>query len=165
MRTYAILGRCTDWSESLLVAGLIVGSSGAGSNDIFYFSIFTQNRCRLRPDHRAQNALFSKYGECQHCKRILLRRNGGPYNHTTRYSRLSLSRTQGTLWNTSRYPYFDISDLQNWGKQLTEQLPLTEWICNLTPKLEIYWKYCGKEEKLLLRSNFSSFPQCFVACW
>ena len=29
-------------------------------------------------------------------------------------------------------------------------------------KLEIYWKYCGKEEKLLLRSNFSSFPQYFV---
>ena len=25
-------------------------------------------------------------------------------------------------------------------------------------KLEIYWKYCGKEEKLLLRSNFSSLP-------
>ena len=23
---------------------------------------------------------------------------------------------QGTLWNTSWYPYFDISDLQNWGK-------------------------------------------------
>ena len=23
---------------------------------------------------------------------------------------------QGTLWNTSRYPYIDISDLQNWGK-------------------------------------------------
>ena len=23
---------------------------------------------------------------------------------------------QGTLWNTSRYPYFDISDMQNWGK-------------------------------------------------
>ena len=23
---------------------------------------------------------------------------------------------QGTLLNTSRYPYFDISDLQNWGK-------------------------------------------------
>ena len=29
-------------------------------------------------------------------------------------------------------------------------------------KLEIYWKYCGKEEKLLLRSNFSSFPQYFL---
>ena len=72
---------------------------------------------------------------------------------------------QGTLWNTSRYPYFDISDLRNWGKQLIEQPLLTEWMCNLTPKLEIYWKYCGKEEKLLLRSNFSSFPQYFVACW
>ena len=24
---------------------------------------------------------------------------------------------QGTLWNTSRYPYFDISDLRNWEKQ------------------------------------------------
>ena len=31
-------------------------------------------------------------------------------------------------------------------------------------KLEIYWKYCGKEEKLLLRSNFSSFPQYFATC-
>ena len=70
---------------------------------------------------------------------------------------------QGTLWNTSRYPYFDISDLRNW-LQFIEQPPLTEWICNLTPKLEIYWKYCGKEEKLLLRSNFSSFPQYFVTC-
>ena len=39
---------------------------------------------------------------------------------------------QGTLWNTSRYPYFDISDLRNWGKQLIEQPPLPEWICNLT---------------------------------
>ena len=23
---------------------------------------------------------------------------------------------EGTLWNTSRYPYFDISDVQNWRK-------------------------------------------------
>ena len=23
---------------------------------------------------------------------------------------------EGTLLNTSRYPYFDISDVQNWGK-------------------------------------------------
>ena len=72
---------------------------------------------------------------------------------------------QGTLWNTSRYPYFDILDLRNWRKQLFEQPPLTEWICNLTPKLEIYWKYCGQEEKLLLGAIFSAFPQYFVACW
>ena len=24
---------------------------------------------------------------------------------------------QGTLWNTSRYPYLEISDLHKWGKQ------------------------------------------------
>ena len=30
---------------------------------------------------------------------------------------------EGTLWNTSRYPYFDISDLQNWGKyQMNNQI-------------------------------------------
>ena len=23
---------------------------------------------------------------------------------------------EGTLWNTARYPYFDISDVQNWRK-------------------------------------------------
>ena len=28
--------------------------------------------------------------------------------------------------------------------------------------LTVYWKYCGKGEKLLPRSNFSSFPQYFV---
>ena len=72
---------------------------------------------------------------------------------------------QGIIWNTSRYPYFDISDLRNWGKQLIKQPRLTEWICNLTPKLELYRKYRGKEEKLLLRSSFSSFPQYFVTCW
>ena len=60
---------------------------------------------------------------------------------------------QGTLWNTSRYQYFDISDLRNRGKQLIIQPPSTEWISNLTPKLEIYWKYCEKEEKLFLRSS------------
>ena len=25
-------------------------------------------------------------------------------------------KLQGTLKNTSRYPYFDLSDLQTWGK-------------------------------------------------
>ena len=29
-------------------------------------------------------------------------------------------------------------------------------------KLEMYWKYFGKEEKLLIMSNFSSYPQYFV---
>ena len=26
---------------------------------------------------------------------------------------------EGTRWNTSRYPYFDLSDVQNWGKYQT----------------------------------------------
>ena len=72
-----------------------------------------------------------------------------PYTVDSRYLEI-----KGTLWNTSRYPFFDISDLWNWGKQLIEQPPLTEWIFNLTLKLEIYWKCCGKEEKLLFSTIF-----------
>ena len=37
-------------------------------------------------------------------------------------------------------------------------------ISNLTPEARDIMKYCGKEEKLLLRSNFSSFPQYFTCC-
>ena len=32
------------------------------------------------------------------------------------YSHSRYLEFQGTLWNTSRYPYLDISDLQNLGK-------------------------------------------------
>ena len=69
---------------------------------------------------------------------------------------------QGTLWNISRSPDPNISDLQNWGKKWNEQPHFTNVIWFL--KLEIYWTYCGKEETLLLRSNFSSFPQYVFAC-
>ena len=66
---------------------------------------------------------------------------------------------QGALWNTSRYPYFDISNLRNWGKQLIEQPPLTEWICNLTPVWDIFkilWKreIASKEQFLLFSTIF-----------
>ena len=38
-----------------------------------------------------------------------------------------------------------------------------KWLWNLTPLVRnIYWKYCGKGEKLLPRSNFFSYPQYFV---
>ena len=38
-----------------------------------------------------------------------------------------------------------------------------KWTCNLTPLVRnICWKYCGKWEKLLLRSNFSPYPQYFI---
>ena len=60
---------------------------------------------------------------------------------------------QGTLWNTSRYPYLDISDLPNWGKKSNEQPHLTNVYVIWLLKLDIYWKYCGKEEKFLLFST------------
>ena len=59
---------------------------------------------------------------------------------------------QGTLWNTSRYPYLDISDLQNWGKIIRTTTFNNIYVIRLL-KLEIYWKYCGKEEKILLFST------------
>ena len=71
---------------------------------------------------------------------------------------------QGNLWNSSRYPYLEISELQKWGKQYIEQPHLTNACVIWLLKLETYWKYCGKEEKFLLSSNFSSFPQYFVTC-
>ena len=40
------------------------------------------------------------------------------------------------MWNTSRYPYFDISDFQNWEKNLTTKCPT--FVCNLTPLHKIY---------------------------
>ena len=115
----------------------------------------------------------------------------------------SYLEVQGTLWNTSRYPYLDISDLQNWGKNKSNKVleDIMQCFCIISHKpsplkrmfrdiqiviimyfvvvssvgktneyiiwllkLELYWKYCGKEEKLLLRSNFSSFPQYFIIC-
>ena len=45
-------------------------------------------------------------------------------------------------------------------EKLIRLTTFNKYMCNWT--LEIYWKYCEKEEKLLLRSNFSSFPQYFL---
>ena len=47
---------------------------------------------------------------------------------------------RGTLWNTSRYPYLDTSDLQNWREKSNNHI--SQWICNLTPVdiLKLLWK-------------------------
>ena len=59
-------------------------------------------------------------------------------------STLVILEVQGTLWNTSRYPYLDISDLQNWEKKINGTSSFQKWICNLTPEvrdiLKILWK-------------------------
>ena len=120
--------------------------------------------CYRKPRDRL--GLATRIGRQIHISPWLLSQSQLKYGHVDVYSRLSLSRTP-----RDSMKHFEISVVRHIRftelrkKQLIEQPPLTEWIRNLTPKLEIYWKYCGKEEKLLLRSNFSSFPQYFVAFW
>ena len=50
---------------------------------------------------------------------------------------------QGTLWNASRYPYLDISDLQNWGKLIrtaTFNKYIICWTLEVRDILKILWK-------------------------
>ena len=74
------------------------------------------------------------------------------------YSRLSLSRNR-------RDPQkkFEISVLRHIRFLVLRKK--TIWTTNFYKclcYLAVYWKYCGKGEKLLPRSNFSSFPQYFI---
>ena len=73
-------------------------------------------------------------------------------------------KEKGTAWNTLSYPYFGIPDLYNWGKnELNYKISQMKYVIWLL-KLGMYWKYFGKGEKLLIMSNFSSYPQYFVTC-
>ena len=75
-------------------------------------------------------------------------------------SALVISNSKG-LWKTSRYPYFDISDFQNWGKKSNNQIFQIRMLFDSFTQ-DIYIKnYCGKGEKSLLKSNCSSYPQYF----
>ena len=52
---------------------------------------------------------------------------------------------------------YQISRIEENTNRRTE---LHKWTCNLTPLVRnICWIYCEKGKKLLLRSNFSSYPQ------
>ena len=66
---------------------------------------------------------------------------------------------QGTLWNISRYPYLDISDLQKWGK-IIRLATFNKYICTWTLEvrdiLGILWKR-GE----IAPENCSCFPQYF----
>ena len=66
----------------------------------------------------------------------------------SKYSWLSLSRTR--LSRITAY-----LEVKIWS------LPKHENLTKKQKKKKTKKKYCGKEEKLLLRSNFSSFPQYF----
>ena len=69
---------------------------------------------------------------------------------------------RGTLWNTSWYPYPDISDLQNW-RQNKSSSHISQLTCNLTPDirdiLKILWKRgeIAPEERFLLFSTISCY--------
>ena len=64
---------------------------------------------------------------------------------------------QGTFWNYSRYPYLDISDLQN-EEKINRTTTLHKWICNLTLEvrdtLKILWKRWEMEQFLLFSTIF-----------
>ena len=76
------------------------------------------------------------------------------------YSRLSLSRIprDSEILRDIRTSTYQICRIE---EKLIRTTTLTKMYVIRFLKLKIYWKYCGKEEKLLLRSNFSSFPQYF----
>ena len=82
-----------------------------------------------------------------------------------RYSRLSLSRIP-----RDSLKHFEISvprhiRVAEVRKIINRTTTFNKWICNLTTEVRNIYKIMWKrEEKLLLRSNFSSFPQYFVTC-
>ena len=88
----------------------------------------------------------------------------GSSRKETIYSRLSLSRSRRDPLKhfeisirTSTYQICRIEENTNWTTEFHK------WTYNLTPLVRnICWKYCGKGEKLLLRSNFSSYSQYFL---
>ena len=73
---------------------------------------------------------------------------------------ISNSKELSAIHRDIRNSTYQISRIEE--KNLTTKCP--KFICNLTPlhKIYIYQNYCGKGEKLLLKSNFSSYPQCFL---
>ena len=66
---------------------------------------------------------------------------------------------QGTRWNTSRYPYLEISELQKWIEQPHLKNEYVIWIL----KIELYRKYCEKEEHAPSK-QFLLFFTIFFTC-
>ena len=70
----------------------------------------------------------------------------------------------------SKGRYESLQDIRTSTYQICRTKENTNWTtkfhkrtCNLTSLVgNVCWKYCGKKEKLLLRSSFSSFPQDVV---
>ena len=83
---------------------------------------------------------------------------GYSFNSTTVDSRYLKSKELSEILQdicTSTYQICRFDEKINWTTTFHK------WYVIWLLRLEIYWKYCGKEEKLLFRSNFSSFPPYF----
>ena len=69
---------------------------------------------------------------------------------------------QGTHWNTSRYQYFDISELREWGKQQIDQPHLTNEYLIWLLKLEIYiYIYMWERGEIAHEEQFLLFSTLF----
>ena len=113
---------------------------------IYRITTFNNWICNLTPKARDILKIFWKRGEI------------APYNTVdSRYLEF-----QGTseILRDIRISTYQICRTE---EKIIRTITFNKYILiGLLKKLEMYWKYCGKEEKLLLRSNFSSFPQSFL---
>ena len=70
---------------------------------------------------------------------------------------------QGTLWNTSRYPYLDISDFQNWGK-IIQTTTFNKYVCNWTLDVRDILKILWKRGEIAPYEQFLHFSTIFFTC-
>ena len=75
-------------------------------------------------------------------------------------STLFISNSKG-LWNTSRYPYFDISDLQNWETNNSHNHILQIYICNWTLEVRDILKILWKRGEIAPKEQFLLFSTIF----
>ena len=77
-----------------------------------------------------------------------------------KYSRLSLSRIP-----RDNLKHFEVSvprhiSVAQVREKINPTTTFNKWICNLTPEVRLYWKYCGKQEKLLLKNIVQKRRNC-----
>ena len=88
-------------------------------------------------------------------------RSSAQSDHGRCCTQLSLGATHmiAALWEKSVYSWLSLSRTRL--SRITAYLEVKIWSPPKHENLTTCKKYCGKEKKLLLRSNFSSFPQYF----
>ena len=67
------------------------------------------------------------------------------------------------FWNTSRYPYLDISDLQNWEKK-NPTTTFNKYICNWRFEVRDVLKILWKRGEIAPKEQFLLFFTIFFTC-